>query len=152
MGTNCLIWCGVVLLVAYDQRSSFMTKGHLSPVGVRLSFVRGSSVLRPRLLCPSSAASYAPCILILWEFRFPHLAFWLLQGNRLSIFHGSLRPLYLNSLGVLLPILCIESDFVSIKQIKAANKILVLEVLTSDFWASRNTLITVIISLVSYGH
>ena len=42
MGTNCLIWCGVVLLVAYDQRSSFMTNGHLLPVGVRLSFVRGS--------------------------------------------------------------------------------------------------------------
>ena len=49
MGTNCLIRCGVVLLVADDQRSSFMTKGHLPRVGVRLSFVHGSSVLRPQL-------------------------------------------------------------------------------------------------------
>ena len=42
MGTNCLFQCGVVLLVANDQRSYFMTNGHLPPVGVRLSFVRGS--------------------------------------------------------------------------------------------------------------
>ena len=41
MGTNCLIWCGVVLLVADDQRSYFMTNGHLPPVGMRLSFVHG---------------------------------------------------------------------------------------------------------------
>ena len=41
MGTNFLLWCGIVLLVDDDQRSSFMTKGHLLPVGVRLSFVRG---------------------------------------------------------------------------------------------------------------
>ena len=38
-----------MLLVADDQRSSFMTNGHLPPVGVRLSFVRGMSVLRPWL-------------------------------------------------------------------------------------------------------
>ena len=49
MGTNCLIRCGVVLLVADEQRSYFMTNGHLPPVGVRLSFVRGLSVLRPWL-------------------------------------------------------------------------------------------------------
>ena len=49
MVTNCLIHCGVVLLVADDQRSYFMTNGHLPPVGVRLSFVRGMSVLRPWL-------------------------------------------------------------------------------------------------------
>ena len=42
MGTICLIRCGVVMLVADDQWSSFMTNGHLPPVGVRLSFVRGS--------------------------------------------------------------------------------------------------------------
>ena len=41
MGTNCLIWCGIVLLVDDDQRSSFMTNGYLPPVGLRLSFVRG---------------------------------------------------------------------------------------------------------------
>ena len=46
MGTNCLIQCGVVLLVADDQQSSFMTNGHLQPAGVRLSFVYGLSVLR----------------------------------------------------------------------------------------------------------
>ena len=44
MGTNCLIWCGVVLLVADDQQSSFMTNGHLPPVGVRMPFVFGLSV------------------------------------------------------------------------------------------------------------
>ena len=49
MGTHCLIRCGVVLLVADDQRSSFMTNGHLPPVGVRLSFVHVMSVLRPWL-------------------------------------------------------------------------------------------------------
>ena len=42
MGTNCLIRCCRVLLVTDDQRSSFMTNGHLPPVGVRLSFVRDS--------------------------------------------------------------------------------------------------------------
>ena len=42
MDTNCLIRCGVVLLVADDQRSSFMTNGHLPHVGARLSFVCGS--------------------------------------------------------------------------------------------------------------
>ena len=49
MGTNCFIRCGVVLLVADYQRSYFMTNSHLPPVGVRLSFVRGLSVLRLRL-------------------------------------------------------------------------------------------------------
>ena len=49
MGTNCLIRCGVVLLVADEQRSYFMTNGHLPPVGVRLSFVRGLSIFRPWL-------------------------------------------------------------------------------------------------------
>ena len=50
MGTSCLIRCVVVLLLADDQRSSFMTNGHLPPVGghvcpssaARLSFVCGS--------------------------------------------------------------------------------------------------------------
>ena len=98
MGTNCLIWCGVVLLVADDQRSSFMTNGHLLHVG-------GTSVLRPRLVCPLYAARYARCISILWEFRFPHLAVYLLRETCLTVVRGSLRPLYLNSLGVLLTIL-----------------------------------------------
>ena len=98
MGTNCLIRCGVVLLVDDDQQSSFMTNGHLPPVG-------GVSVLCPWLVCPLSAARYARCIPILWEFRFPHLEVCLLQGTCLSVFRGLLRPLYLNSLGVLIPIL-----------------------------------------------
>ena len=98
MATNCLIRCSVVLLVADDQRSFFMTNGHLPPVG-------GVSVLRLWLVCPSSVARYARYIPILWEFRFPHLAVCLLQGIRLSVVCGSLRPLYLNSLVVLLPIL-----------------------------------------------
>ena len=50
MGTSCLIWFGVVLLLDDDQRSSLMTNGHLLPVGghvcpssaARLSVVRGS--------------------------------------------------------------------------------------------------------------
>ena len=49
MGTSCLIRCGVVLLLADDQRSYFMTNGHLPPLGehvcpsstARLSLVRG---------------------------------------------------------------------------------------------------------------
>ena len=49
MSTNCLIRCGLVLLVADDQRSSFMTTSLLPPVGVRLSFVRGMSVFHPWL-------------------------------------------------------------------------------------------------------
>ena len=65
----------------------------------------GTSVLRPRLVCPLSAACYACCIPILREFRFPHLAVCLLWGNRLSVVRGLLRPLCLNSLGVLLTIL-----------------------------------------------
>ena len=106
MGTNCLIRCGVVLLVADDQRSYFMTNGHLSPMGVRLSFVRGSSVLRPQLAAlsisqysgssvsptwrsasygglvyPSSVVCYARCILIIWESRFPYLATELTKGG-----------------------------------------------------------------------
>ena len=105
MGTNCLINFGVVLLVADDQWSSFMTNGHLPPVGVRLSFVRGSSVLRPWLVCPLYVTRYTRCILILWEFRFPHLAVCLLRGTRLSVVHSLLRPMYLNSLVVMLPIL-----------------------------------------------
>ena len=92
MGTNCLIWCGVVLLVADDQRSYFMTNGHLPPVG-------GTSVLLPRLstlavsrysrssVSPtwqsasygglvflSSVVRYARCISIVWEPWFPYLA------------------------------------------------------------------------------
>ena len=98
MVTNFLIRCGVVLLVADDQRSSFMTNIHLRPVGVCLSFVR-------RLVYPSSAAHYARCIPILWEFCFLHLAVCLLLGTCLSVVCGSLLPLYLNSLGFLIPIL-----------------------------------------------
>ena len=98
MGTNCLIWCGVVLLLADEQRSSFMTNGHLSHVG-------GTSVLRTRLVCISYSAWYTCCIPILWEFRFPHLAVCLLSGTRLSSVTGSLRLLCPNSLGVLIPIL-----------------------------------------------
>ena len=99
MGTNCLIRCGVVLLVADDQRSSFMTNGHLPPVGVRLSFVHGSSVLHPRLatlavsrysgssvshtwrsasygglVFPLSEVRYIRCVSIVWESQFPYLA------------------------------------------------------------------------------
>ena len=99
MGTNWLIWCGVVLLVADDQRSSFMTNVHLPPVGVLLSFVCGLSVLRPRLatldvsryygssvyptwrsdsyegfVCPSSVVFYACCISIVWDSQLPYLA------------------------------------------------------------------------------
>ena len=102
MGTNCLIRCGVVLLVADDQRSYFMTNGNLPPVGVRLSFVRG--LLR---------SLYPDTLGVL----FPHLAVCLLRGTRLSVVHGLLRPLYLNSLGVLLPILnnIIYTEFVLCK-------------------------------------
>ena len=92
MGTSCLIRCGVVLLLADDQRSSFMTNGHLSYMG-------GSSILRPRLatlavsrysgryvyhtwrstsygglVCPLSEVHYARCVSIVWEPRFPYLA------------------------------------------------------------------------------
>ena len=99
MGTNCLILCGVVLLVADDQRSYFMTNVNLPHVG-------GTSVLRPRLVFPLSAACYACCIPILREFRFPHLAVCLLRGGtRLSVVRGLLRSLYLNMLGVPIPIL-----------------------------------------------
>ena len=98
MGTNCLIWCGVVLLVADDQHSSFMTNGHLPPVGARLSFVCGSSFLRMRLaklaVSRYSGNSISPT--------------WLSAsygGTRLSVLLGSLRFLYLNSLGVPIPIL-----------------------------------------------
>ena len=97
MGTNCLIRCGVVLLVADDQRSSFMTNGHLPPVGVRLSFVRGMSVLRPWLATLAVSDTLGV--------TFPHSAVCLLRGTRLSVVRGFLRPLCLNSLGVLLPIL-----------------------------------------------
>ena len=105
MGTNCLIWCGVVLLVADEQRSYFMTNGNLPPVGVRLSFVRGLSFLRPMLVCPLSVTRYARCIPILCDFCFPHLAVCLLRGTHLSVVRGLLCPLCLNSLGLLLPIL-----------------------------------------------
>ena len=98
MGTNFLIQCGVVMLVADDQRSFFMTNGHLPHVG-------GTSVLRPRLVCPLSAACYARCIPILREFRFPHLAVCLLRGTRLSVVRGLLHSLYLNILGFPIPIL-----------------------------------------------
>ena len=99
MGNNCLIRFCVVLLVADDQRSYFMTNGHLPPGGGRLSFVCGSSVLRPRLatlavsrysgssvsptwrsasygglVCPSFEVHYARCISMFWEFRLPYLA------------------------------------------------------------------------------
>ena len=102
MGTNCLIRCGVVLLVADDQRSSFMTNGHMPPMGVRLSFVRVSSVLRPRLAMLDvswySGSSVSPtwlstsygglffllsvvcsiwCVWIVWDSCFPYLALQL---------------------------------------------------------------------------
>ena len=98
MGDSCLIGCGVVLLLADDQRSSLMTNSHLPPVG-------GSSALRPKLFCPFSAARSACCILILWEFRFSHLEICLLRETCLSFVWGSLSLLYLNSLVVLIPIL-----------------------------------------------
>ena len=65
----------------------------------------GVSVLHPWHVCPLSVAFHTHCIPILWEFRLPHLAVCLLRGTRLSVVRGFLRPLYLNSLGVLLPIL-----------------------------------------------
>ena len=74
MGTYCLTRYGVVLSVADDRRSSFMTNGHLPPVG-------GASVLPQRLVCPSSAARYSRRIPILREFHFPHLTVCLLQGD-----------------------------------------------------------------------
>ena len=80
-----------------DQRSSFMTNRHLPPVG-------GTSFLCPWFVCLLSAARYARCILILWEFRFPHLGVCLLWGTVLSVVRGLLRLLYLNSLGVPIPI------------------------------------------------
>ena len=91
MGTNCLIRCRVVLLMADDQQSYFMTNGHLPPVGVHLSFVRGLSVLCPclatlavsrysgssvsptwqsasyrGLICPSFMVRYARFMIIVW--------------------------------------------------------------------------------------
>ena len=90
MGTNCLIRGGVVLLVADDQRSSFMNNGHLLHMGVRLSFVCGS------------LHSLYPYTL---GVPFPHSAVCLLRGTRLSVVRGFLRLLCLNILGVLLPIL-----------------------------------------------
>ena len=98
MGTNCLIWCGVVLLVADDQRSFFMTNGHLPPVGHvcplstdRLSLVHGSL----RLLYPDTMGVL-----------FPPLGGLLpMGGTRLSVIRGLLHSLYLNSLGVFITIL-----------------------------------------------
>ena len=99
MGTTCLIRWSVVLLVADDQRSYFMTNCHLPPVGVLLSFVRGLLVLCLRLatlstsrysgssvsptwrsdsyrghVYPSSVAFYSRCISIVWESQFTYLA------------------------------------------------------------------------------
>ena len=97
MGTNCIIWCGVVLLVADYQWSSFMTNVHLPSMGVRLSFLRGMSVLCPWLATLAvsrySGSSVSP------------LGGLPPTGARLSVVRGLLRPLCLNSLGVLLPIL-----------------------------------------------
>ena len=66
-----------------------MTNGHLPPVLVRLSFLRGS------LRSLYSDTTGVP---------FSHLAVCLLWGTRLSVVRGLLRPLCLNSLGVLIPI------------------------------------------------
>ena len=98
MGTNCLIRCGVVQLVADDQRSYFMTNGHLPPVGVRMSLVRDSSVLRPRLATLAVSQYSGSSVSPTWRSA-------SYGGTRISIVGGSLRPLYLNSFGVLLPIL-----------------------------------------------
>ena len=98
MGTNFLIRCDFVLLVADEQRSSFMTNGHLPPVGVRLSFVRGMSVLRP-WLATLAVSQYSGSSVS------PTRRSASLQGTRLSVVRSLLRPLCLNSLGVLFPIL-----------------------------------------------
>ena len=76
-------------------------------MGVPLSFVCGMSVLRPWLATLAvsrySGSSVSP------------LAGLPPTGTRLSVVRGLLRPLGLNSLGVLLPIL-------SSRIITAANK------------------------------
>ena len=98
MGTNFLIRCGVVLLVADDQQSYFMTNGHLPPVWVRLSFVRGLSVLHPRLATLTVSRYSGSSVSPTWRFA-------SYGETHLSVVRGLLRSLYLNSLGVLIPIL-----------------------------------------------
>ena len=107
MGTNFLIRCDFVLLVADEQRSYFMTNGHLPPVGVRLSFVRGMSVLRPWLA--TLAVSRYSGIFVSPTWRSAYL-----RGTRLSVVRVLLRPLCLNGLGVLLPILSRAMSQISI--------------------------------------
>ena len=56
-------------------------------------------------VCPLSVARYARCIPILCELCFPHLEVCLPWGTCMFVVLGSLRSLYLNSFGVLIPIL-----------------------------------------------